>query len=206
MYFKKGAIFFTAAAVLLIIASCARTITFSHDMRERINLLDDDLKKVQFYVSEKIIIQREFVNWKSEINPQHDLRQIGNHYLETVVINTNTPGIVVEANDDELHVSFEPDPNFYLVFCRNCSEKKINSDLYTLLTWKVKGKDVDKVEDSILFDDISDSAKLHFTEYGNQDFYIANNCNGAYLKLKNKIVKNFKKTRRVLPGIIIPDD
>jgi len=206
MYLKKGAIIFTAVVALLIIASCARTVTFSHDMRERINLLDDDLKKVQFYVSEKIIIQREFVNWKSEINSQHDLRQIGNHYLETVVINTNTPGIVVEVNDDELHVSFEPNPNFYLVFCRNCSEKKIDSDLYTLLTWKVKGKEVEKVKDSILFGDISDTAKLHFTEYGNQDFYIPNNSQGAYLKLKDKVVTNFKKTTTVLPGIIIPDD
>lgn len=206
MYLKKGAFFLTAVIVLLIIASCARTIIFSHDMRDRINLLDDDLKKVQFYVSEKIIIQREFVNWKSEINSEHDLRQIGNHYLETVEINTNTPGIVVEANEDELHVSFEPDPNFYLVFCRNCSEKKKDTDLYTLLTWKVKGRDLETVENSILFGDVSDNAKMFFTEYGNQDFYIANNCHGAYLKLKDKIVKNFKKSRRVLPGIIIPDD
>ncbi|MCF7919495.1 MAG: hypothetical protein K9N06_06255 [Candidatus Cloacimonetes bacterium] len=206
MNWKKGIIYFLTGLSLLIIFACARTITFSHEMRTRINLLNDDLKKVQFYVSEKIIIQREFVNWKTEINTEHDLRQIGNHYLETVVINTNTPGIVVEATDDELHVSFEPDPNFYLVFCRNCSEKKTDSDLYSLLSWKVKGKDVERIENTVLFDNVSDNAKLYFTDYGNQDFYIANNSHGAYLKLKDKVVENFKRTKRVLPGITIPND
>lgn len=203
---KRKLIIFPALLLIILSSSCVKTVTFSHSMRERVNLLDDDLKKVQFYVSEKIVIQREFVNWRTEINQDHDLRQIGNHYLETVIINPDTPGIVVEVNDDELHVSFEPDPNFYLVFCHNCSEKSENSDLYTLLSWKMKVEDVEKVENTVLYGDMSDDAKLYFTEYGNQDFYIANNANQVYLKLKDKVDKSFRKTRKVLPGIIIPND
>ena len=190
----------------MISSTCARTVTFSHSVRERINLLDEDLKKIQFYVSEKIIIKREFINWSSEINRDHDLRQIGNHYLETVIINTDTPGIVVESYDEELHVSFEPDPNFYLVFCQDCSENKKDSDLYTLSSFKMKGRELEPVENSRLFDNVSKDAVFYFTEYGNQDFYIVNNSHGAYLKLKNKVEKNMRLSKRVLPGNIIIDD
>jgi hypothetical protein len=203
---KQGLKLTVLVLLVLIIAGCARTVTFSHSMRERIHLLDDDLKKVQFYVSEKIVIKREFVNWSSEINREHDLRQEGNHFLETVIINTDTPGIVVEANEDELHVSFEPDPNFYLVFCQGCSGKQKDSDLYTLYSYKVKGREIEPVEDSRLFDKVSPDAKFYFTEYGNQDFLIANNAQGAYLKLKDKVAKNMRKTKRVLPGNMIIDD
>lgn len=203
---KKG---LKISGIMLLVAllfGCARSVTFSHTMRERINLLDDDLKKVQFYVSEKIIIKREFVNWSSEINREHDLKQVGEHFLETVIINTDTPGIVVEANEDELHVSFEPDPNFYLVFCQGCSGEKKDSDLYTLYSFKMKGKEIVPVEDTRLYDGVSPDAKFYFTEYGNQDFLIANNSHGAYLKLKDKVVKNMIKTKRVLPGSTITDD
>lgn len=202
----KKVMFIPVVLLAIMLTSCVKTVTFSHSMRERVNLLDDDLKKVQFYVSEKLVIQREFVNWRTEINNEHDLRQIGNHYLETVIINPDTPGIVVEVNDDELHVSFEPDPNFYLVFCHDCSERKSDDDLYTLLYWKVKGKELETVENTVLYDGIADDATLYFTEYGNQDFYIANNAEHVYLKLKDKVVNNFRKTRKVLPGIIIPND
>ena len=203
---KKGLKISGIVLLVALLFGCARTVTFSHSMRQRINLLDDDLKKVQFYVSEKIIIKREFVNWSSEINREHDLRQEGEHFLETVIINTDTPGIVVEANVDELHVSFEPDPNFYLVFCQGCTGEKKDSDLYTLYSYKMKGKEIVPVEDTRLFDGVSKDAKFYFTEYGNQDFLIANNSHGAYLKLKDKVVKNMIKTKRVLPGSTIIDD
>jgi hypothetical protein len=206
MNIRKGLKFISAAILMIVISSCARTVTFSHTMRDRINLLDEDLKKIQFYVSEKIIIKREFINWSSEINRDHDLRQIGNHYLETVVINTDTPGIVVDANEEELYVSFEPNPNFYLIFCRECSEKQKDSDLYTLYSFKVKGRDLETVEDTRLFDRVAKDATFYFTEYGNQEFYIANNSQEAYLKLKDKIVRNMRQTKRVLPGNVIIND
>ena len=206
MNWKRGLKLFSILIAVYLLSSCANTVTFTHTMRDRINLLNDDLKKIQFYVSEKIIIKREFVNWSSEISPEHDLRQIGNHYIETVVINTDTPGIVVDADDEEILVSFEPDPNFYLVFCRNCSEKKKDSDLYTLLTYKVKGRELEAIEDTRLFADVAKDAVFYFTEYGNQDFYVVNNSHQAYLKIKNKVHRKFKKTKRVLPGNVIIED
>jgi hypothetical protein len=192
--------------VLIMLSSCAGTIAFTQPLRERINFLDDDLKKVQFYVSEKLIIRREFVNWQTEINRDHDLRQIGDHYLETVIINPNTPGMVVDAYDDLLYVSFEPDPNFYLVFCQGCSEKKKDGDLYTLLSYKMKGRELEPVDNTRLYADISPDQVLYFTEYGNQEFLIANNSHGAYLKLKNKVIKKMRDSKRVLPGNIIMED
>jgi hypothetical protein len=104
-------------ALLLVLASltltlgtgCGATLVpFTHDLRDRNGLSNEDLKNLQYYISRKIVLRRELESGGKEITGAHQLVIVSGKRVEEVVIEELTPGVAVGVGPETLAVSFEP--------------------------------------------------------------------------------------------------
>ncbi len=97
-----------ALAVLLLSGCLARRLTeFTDQTRRTYQLSNDELKRMQFYTSNTLILTavqetRESPAPNRRGRPKLDLR-----YVDRVVIRRHTPGVVITIGDQWLDVSFE---------------------------------------------------------------------------------------------------
>jgi hypothetical protein len=81
-------------------------IPFTKELKKRIENNQLDIKKVQFFVDQRLVLRRSLGTQKSEIKSGVILFENG-QYINEVIIPRNTPGVVVGVNGDRLMVSFE---------------------------------------------------------------------------------------------------
>lgn len=94
---------------LIGISGCASgRIPFTQHLRDRYGLEEGDLRKLQYYVSGDITLQRGFRREEGEISSTHRLVQKEEGVVEEVFIAAGTPGIATEVGPTSLAVSFEP--------------------------------------------------------------------------------------------------
>ena len=98
-------------------SSCSRQLTyFTQDLQDDYNWTESELKKIQFYLSEDIHLERAKSNDLSAIQDGAITIQSGSE-VERVTIKAGTPGVVVfTPKSDRFAVSFDEDPSNYLVF------------------------------------------------------------------------------------------
>ena len=70
-------------------------------------LSDPEIKHLQFYTSETIILRRAAAESERALSPQHQFRMINGTLVEEVVIPAGTPGVVVSVDALGLVLSFE---------------------------------------------------------------------------------------------------
>lgn len=103
--------------LMLTLASCAPVLQpFTQQQKQENNWSEDDLKRIQFYLSYPIVLQRKLAGSSSEIT-SGKIRVVNGEKIEEVVIPARTPGIVIfDPVDNRLGVSFEEGDNRYLMF------------------------------------------------------------------------------------------
>ncbi len=80
---------------------------------------EDELKRIQFYLSEDLILTREVRDGKSEIR-NGQVKIIDGREVEQVVFKRNTPGVFVfSPKSQRMAVSFEQNDDNFLVFGPN---------------------------------------------------------------------------------------
>ncbi|NRA47744.1 MAG: hypothetical protein HRU12_01305 [Phaeodactylibacter sp.] len=126
--------FVLLAAVLL--SSCGPTLSpFTSQVYEDGRFSESDLKRIQFYLSEPIVLTRDFRAEKAEV-VSGEIKIINGKSVEQVVIPKGTPGAVMFTPDRErLAISFERGGDSrYLIFGPNPSM----NERYTLRAsdWK----------------------------------------------------------------------
>jgi hypothetical protein len=135
---------FVPASVCLPASGCrtGEKIPFRHYMREKHQLSADELKRIQFFLSETITLQREVASGDHEIK-RGALKTRAGKLMEEIVIEKGTPGIAVKVGPNGLAVSFQE--GTYLTFV--CSEEMriIKAGKYTLAArdWKNRAGIVD---------------------------------------------------------------
>jgi hypothetical protein len=161
--------------IILIFASCSPKLSvFSYDTYRSGNWTENDLKKIQFYVSNDITLRRKISNASSKIE-SGKIRIIDGSQYEEIVIKANTPGVYVFSPDkDRLAISFEVDK--YLVF----GPKDRNGE-YVLLATKWE-KDYGIVK------------------YGNSSYDTPASSAFSYLMVDTKYVNKTSAKRRVAKG------
>ena len=106
------------AFVLLAFSSCSpRLSPFTEKLYEENDWTDDELKKIQFYVSDDIVLHREIRKGKSEII-SGEIKVINGKKVEEVVIPKGTPGVLIfKPKEDRFAISFEDGKDdAYLMF------------------------------------------------------------------------------------------
>jgi len=86
---------------------CACHIPFSRAFRENHQLSADDLKNIQFYTSDTILLRRVHSAQSREAS-QGSLAVVAQVEVEEIEIDSGTPGVVVEVHGEYLAVSFTP--------------------------------------------------------------------------------------------------
>lgn len=87
---------------------------FTRDLKQKLEVQNIDLKEVQFYVDQKIILNRNLGG--QDITVKDGVVKLSNgKYINEVVIPSLTPGVVTGSDNDKILVSFEKG-NSYLAF------------------------------------------------------------------------------------------
>jgi hypothetical protein len=106
-----------AVIVTLALASCSPKIQFTQAVKEQNQLTDDEMKKLQFYTSGDIVLQRNQKDDSGKETDDGELVLTSGSSVDQVIIPAGTPGIVVGAKgNNAMLVRFEPGEGKYLVF------------------------------------------------------------------------------------------
>ena len=175
-----------AAMLVAIVAltGCATgRIPFTQTLRDQYRLEEDDLKKLQYFISGNVTLQREFRREEGEISKSHKLLIKEGGLVEEVFIAAGTPGIATKVGPTSIAVSFEPGGS--LVFGTPSSDRDPNR-MYTL------------------------SAKRWNDYYGdliydNKTYFAVKGSGQAYLEVGVESLDAVEKKRKVLPGMILPE-
>ncbi len=103
---------------LLTIMSCSPKLTpFTSDLIDKNGWEEQDLKKIQFYLSQDIILQREIRKNSSEIVMGEIVMQ-GGREVDQISFMAGTPGVLIQmARQEKLAISFETgDDQRFLIF------------------------------------------------------------------------------------------
>lgn len=172
--------FFAAAllGVVTIFSSCQSLTPFTNTTRTTYNLDEAKLKKMQFYISSDIMLQRgEKGANAQELDEDGKLVISESASLDNISVDGKTPGVCVKVIDDtKLAISFFETDDQYLVF-----GDPNNRGRYYLMgaDWK-NGK-----------------GKITF---GGKTYYIMPGGASAYLKFEMKKVKDYKTSSKKAKG------
>lgn len=111
---------FLLAIMFLGLCSCSKNLRYyTSQMQEQFEWSDNDLKRIQFYLSEDIILRRARRGGRTKIqNGQIEVREDGK--VEEIKFKKGTPGTVVFApKEDRVAVSFESGSDKFLMFGAN---------------------------------------------------------------------------------------
>ncbi len=108
---------FFSIIIIISIASCTpQLVPYTSSIQRQSGLSVNDLNKVQFYNSDRIVLFREVGKSTSEVI-SGDIKIVDGKQIEEIVINPMTPGIMVNAaGDQRFGISFEDGADRYLVF------------------------------------------------------------------------------------------
>ena len=96
---------------MLIITSCAPTLTpFTSRLYEKYNWNDDQLKRIQFYLSQDIVLKRDFDKASGTEFNKGSIKIVDGKKIEQIVIPRGTPGVFIfKPNEKKFAISFEAD-------------------------------------------------------------------------------------------------
>lgn len=174
------------AAILVAIvalAGCATgRIPFSQTVRDQYQLDGDDLKNLQYVISDDITLQRDFRREEGEISKSHKLVIKEGGLVEEVFIAAGTPGIATKVGPTFIAVSFEPGGS--LVFGTSASDRDPDR------TYKLLAKRWTDYYGELIYDD--------------KTYYAVKESSEAYLEVGVESLDAVKKRRKVLPGMTLP--
>ena len=108
-----------AALVLLSLGSCKNLVPYTDAIKTKYNLSDDQLKHLQFYVSDPIVLQRKITAENSSQVISGKIKIVNGEKVEEIVVPTGTKGVLVRDDAGKFEISFEKDDSYYLRFGTN---------------------------------------------------------------------------------------
>ncbi|HLX66537.1 MAG TPA: hypothetical protein VKR41_06065 [Puia sp.] len=99
-------------SALLFSCSSSRKnfVPFTRDLRAKLDKENIDLRNVQFYIDQKLVLSRNLGDTKVEVKSGVVKLENG-HYTNDVIIPAFTPGICNTTDNDKLMISFEKGNN-----------------------------------------------------------------------------------------------
>ncbi len=85
-------------------------VPFTRDLKQKLEKENIDLKQVQFYVDQKLILSRNLGDQKLEVKSGVVKLENGK-YINDVIIPSFTPGICESTDNDKLMINFEKGNN-----------------------------------------------------------------------------------------------
>ena len=125
--------------IILSMTACSRLTYFTSDLYDRYNWSEDELQRIQFYLSDEIVLQRRLTKGTKEIIAG-DVKIVDGERVEIVKIPKGTPGVVEYMPDkkrmaikfeegEENNLMFGPNPKMDDRFMLLASEWRRNSGI-----------------------------------------------------------------------------
>lgn len=107
-------------ALLPLITACGPKLSpYTQRLYEDQNWNENDLRRIQFYLSEDLVLSREARGGSTTIE-RGQIKIVDGREVEQVVIKRNTPGVFVfTPRENRMAVSFESSDDLFLVFGPN---------------------------------------------------------------------------------------
>lgn len=104
---------------LFLISSCNNLSPFTKSMYEKYNWSNEELQRIQFYLSDQVVLRRELSGGTKEII-NGDVKIIDGKEVEVITIPKGTPGVLEFSPDKKrFAVRFEEGGERYLMFGPN---------------------------------------------------------------------------------------
>ncbi len=119
----------------IVATSCGPNLSpFTQRLYDQQGWTQDDLQKIQFYLSEDIVLKRQAREGRSRIS-DGEIKIVDDGKVEKVTIRRGTPGVFIfSPKDNRFAISFDRNDDLYLMFGPNPKA----GNRYTLLAsdWK----------------------------------------------------------------------
>jgi hypothetical protein len=166
-----------AAIAMVTMSSCKNLVPYSDAVKTKYNLNDDQLKHIQFYLSDPIVLQHKVVDGTSTQVSGGKIKIINGEKVEEIIIPSGTPGVLVRNDAGKLEVSFEKGDDHFLRFGANPSRY----ETYVLLASDWKGK-------------------IGTVTYAGNKYYTSPGSADALLLIDVRKIANYQKNERVAKG------
>ena len=106
--------------LFFVFSACTPRYTyFTENLYEKQKWSDDEVRRIQFYVSRDIVLTRTISDDETTIT-EGKIRIINGRRVQQIIIPERTPGVLVMMpKDDRFAISFEEDDDAYLMFGPN---------------------------------------------------------------------------------------
>ena len=103
-----------------LFTSCSKQLTpFTERIQEDFGFHEEDLKRIQFYLSDDIVLERN-VGVEESVIEGGKIKVVDGRKVEEVVFEEGTPGVVLfSPKSQRLAISFEEDTDKFLMFGPN---------------------------------------------------------------------------------------
>ena len=139
---------------IFVFNSCSpRLSPFTQELYYEFGWTEDELQKIQFYLSENVILQRNLSAEESKIT-DGKIRIVDGRRIEEVVFKKGVPGVVLfTPKNDRFAVGFEASDDKYLMFGPNKKyagrfvllakdwDKRVGQVTYSGKLWRVSSED-----------------------------------------------------------------
>jgi hypothetical protein len=180
---RKKALAAALLAASLAVSGCAsQRVAFTQHLRTQYDLTGGELKKLQYYISSDITLQRGFRSEEGEVSGGHTLVRKEGGLVEQVIVRAGTPGIATEVGETSLAVSFEPGTSLFF--------GSPPSDRDPDRKYKLSAKRWEEQYGELV--------------YGGKTYYAVEGSGQAFLEVVLESLEAVEERKKVLPGITLP--
>ncbi|GJM64011.1 hypothetical protein [Persicobacter diffluens] len=104
-----------AVGSCMLFSSCSSTSKFTQAYREKIEAAGGDLKDIQFYNNEKIVLQST-ISSTQMATAKGKIKIKEGKMVETITIPKKTPGVCIQDNGNWVLISFDTDDSLNIRF------------------------------------------------------------------------------------------
>lgn len=165
--------------IMILSTSCSKKIVFTSELRKKLEGNDINVKQLQFYNSNTIILQRKMDTLEVKVE-KGEVKYESAALVEEVIIKKGTPGVCEHVKGkDVLKIGFEVGKDKILAFGDIHNKNTGKYYLLGLKEWHTYRSEV---------------------SYDNSIYKVHTPDNMVYLKIKKKVLRKLTKTSRVAKG------
>jgi hypothetical protein len=182
----------TLAGLFLLSAGCMTPkIPMTASLIQEYNLGPEQLMKLQYYVSDDIVLARGGTDREAGI---HDagVRLVSNRVVDYVVVPYKTPGIAVSASEDRLEIAFEEGSSFTFALTEQPSGYRRSEPRYGLVPERI-----------VPLAERGEFGPFVYTYRNNE--YFSENGASVYLLVAESTIENVKKSKYRMEGLKIAE-
>ncbi len=172
--------FILFATLALTVLSCSQRVAYTSSLYDEYDLTAQTIKKLQFYTSSQIILQRSSQQGNQQISSDGKLVVNERKQEDRIIINLSTKCVFEKDGENgEVYIRFEVGTGKTLKFAAR--QNQSNGKYYLVAKWQQgKGGEV---------------------EYGNQIYYANTPSANSFLMVSIQKLKRTQRKDRVVKGI-----